>query len=161
MPLVGKTTIGRMISDELSLTYIDLDKKIEDTYGDNIFNIFIRLGEKQFRNIENEHLKQINMNDHHVLTLGGGAANNINRDIISLYENRIWLRCSTAEIARRNRKEKTRRPLLYNTNNLIGRLEDLYKARRSYFSSFSNFRIDTDTIKINRITQSIIGKINE
>ena len=161
MPLAGKTTIARMISDELSLTHIDLDKKIEDTYGDNIYNVFLRLGEKQFRDIENEHLKKINMNDSHVLSLGGGAVNDINTNLISLYANRVWLRCSIAEIIKRERKDKTRRPLLYNTNNLMGILEDLYKVRKSYFSSVSNFRIDTGNISINRITQSIISKINE
>ena len=161
MPLVGKTTIGRMISEELSLPHIDLDEKIEKNHGDNIYNLFIRLGEKQFRYIENVHLKQINMNNSHVLSLGGGAANEMNRDIISLYSHRIWLQCSMAEIEKRGYEDRVKRPLLYNTNNLIERLYDLYKERKFYFSSLSNFKIDTDTIEINQTVQSILRNINE
>ena len=161
MPLAGKTTIGRMISEELSLPHIDLDEKIEKNHGDNIYNLFIRLGEKQFRYIENVHLKQINMNDSHVLSLGGGAANEMNRDIISLYSHRIWLQCSMVEIEKRGYKDRVKRPLLYNTNNLIERLYDLYKERKFYFSSLSNCKIDTDTIEINQTVQSILSNINE
>ena len=101
------------------------------------------------------------MNDSHVLSLGGGAANEMNRDIISLYSHRIWLQCSMVEIEKRGYKDRVKRPLLYNTNNLIERLYDLYKERKFYFSSLSNCKIDTDTIEINQTVQSILSNINE
>ena len=161
MPLSGKTTIGREMAKNLSIKHIDLDKKIEDSYGDNIYNIFLSLGEKKFRKIEHDCLKAIKITNPHILSVGGGAANKLNCSIIHSYSNRVWLDCSLSVIFDRFNISKEKRPLLYNTNSLMIRLEELYDSRKICFNDLSNIKINTASLGDHKIAKEIILKINE
>jgi len=48
----GKSTCGKILSQRLSLTFIDLDKEIIKNEKTSISNIFKYKGEKYFRKIE-------------------------------------------------------------------------------------------------------------
>ena len=161
MPLSGKTTIGRKMAKNLSIKHIDLDKKIEDSYGDNIYNIFLNLGEKKFRKIEHDCLKTIKIPSPHILSVGGGAANKLNYSIIHSYSNRVWLDCSLSVIFDRINISKEKRPLLYNTSSLMTRLEELYDSRKICFNDLSNIKINTASLGEHKIAKEIILKINE
>jgi len=161
MPLSGKTTVGRVISKNLSMECIDLDQEIEHFYGDNIYNLFLNLGEEKFREIEHKCLKGININDNHILSVGGGAANKLNFNIIHSYSNRVWLECALDIILNRCNISKEKRPLLYNTSNLISKLEELYNSRKIFFNDLSNIKVDTTYSHSHEIANEIILKINE
>ena len=49
---VGKTTIGKLLSEELGVKFIDLDKYIESRYRKTIQELFDIKGEEGFRKIE-------------------------------------------------------------------------------------------------------------
>ena len=70
---VGKTTIGKSLSQKLSYSFIDIDKTIEIKEGCSINMIFKNKSESYFRKLENsvslEKLKENNS----VISLGGGA----------------------------------------------------------------------------------------
>ncbi|TFD97531.1 shikimate kinase [Jeotgalibacillus salarius] len=65
----GKSTIGRVLSRELSASFIDLDQWIEQTEKKKISTIFQMDGELAFRNIEVEALKRT---DAEIVATGGG-----------------------------------------------------------------------------------------
>jgi Shikimate kinase len=48
----GKSSIGKILSKKLNLTFIDIDQKIEETEDSKISEIFTKYGEKYFRKIE-------------------------------------------------------------------------------------------------------------
>ena len=52
----GKSTLGKKLSKELNLNYIDLDKYIEKHENKDIAKIFKIHGEKGFRNLEEKYL---------------------------------------------------------------------------------------------------------
>ena len=54
----GKTTIGRLLADELDWQFVDLDKEIEAQQGISIAEIFDTRGEQEFRRIETEAIRQ-------------------------------------------------------------------------------------------------------
>jgi len=161
MPLSGKTTMAKIISKKLSVKHIDLDDQIENAYGDSTSNLFFDLGEKAFRSMEHNILEKIRSEKKCVLSLGGGAVNSLNIDIISSYSIRVWLQCPLPVIAARYKKSEKDRPLLYNTNNLMRKLEKLYKARKSFFNNLSNIIVDTSIYGINRTSKEVMKKINE
>ena len=72
---VGKTTIGKELSTELSLPYVDLDEYIEQEYGDTISTIFEKEGELYFRKLEKDCLSKIlkSKKEQTVISLGGGT----------------------------------------------------------------------------------------
>ncbi len=111
----GKTSIGKRLSNGLSMSFLDLDDYIIEKEGMSIAKIFEEKGEVYFRLIENKYLKEILAKDEDfILALGGGTpcyANNmdaINKtDAISIYLNG-----STATMIERLIRKKAKRPLV-------------------------------------------------
>ena len=161
MPLSGKTTIGKIISKDLSMKRIDLDEQIENLHRDSIYELFLNFGEQKFREIEHESLDAIDASDSHILSIGGGAASELNSEIISSYSIRVWLKCSLDTIIARYRASKEKRPLLYNTNNLVDKLQELYNSRNSLFNDLSNIKIDTSEPQQDETAKQIMMKIHE
>src|SRR5580704_3398016 len=73
----GKSTVGRLLADELGWHFCDLDQEIEAAHGVSIAEIFDRRGEAEFRRIEQEQVHQrvreIERGKPMVVALGGGA----------------------------------------------------------------------------------------
>ena len=81
MPASGKTTVGKLISDRLSLELIDTDELIVKRAGMPITEIFEKHGEKYFRDLESEAVKEAAAKNGVVIATGGGAvlrAENVN-----------------------------------------------------------------------------------
>jgi len=74
----GKTTIGTLLARQLAWRFVDLDERIEESAGLTIPQIFERLGEPAFRQIEADQLRAAlgratEMKESTVLALGGGT----------------------------------------------------------------------------------------
>jgi shikimate kinase len=53
-PGSGKTSVGKILAEELKLKAIDTDREIEEKSGKKIGDIFLEVGELGFRKIERE-----------------------------------------------------------------------------------------------------------
>lgn len=74
MPGSGKSTLGKLLADQLSLPFIDLDKKIEDHEEKTVKDIFREQGEDHFRLIESKLLHEwAGSEQSFVMATGGGA----------------------------------------------------------------------------------------
>lgn len=74
----GKTTIGTLLARQLAWRFVDLDDRIEASAGLTIPQIFERLGEPAFRQLEAEQLRTAlgrasENKESTVLALGGGT----------------------------------------------------------------------------------------
>jgi shikimate kinase len=74
----GKTTIGTQLARQLAWRFVDLDDRIEEAAGLRIPEIFERLGEPAFRQMEADQLRAalgrvFEFNESIVLALGGGT----------------------------------------------------------------------------------------
>jgi shikimate kinase len=74
----GKTTVGTLLARQLAWRFVDLDDRIEEASGLRIPEIFERLGEPAFRQIEADQLRAalgrvFEMKESIVLALGGGT----------------------------------------------------------------------------------------
>ncbi|MDO9615659.1 MAG: shikimate kinase, partial [Bacteroidota bacterium] len=69
----GKTTLGRKLAAELSLTFIDLDTFLEEKYFRTIPQIFQEEGEAGFRKKEQNVLHEVSAFDDVIVATGGGA----------------------------------------------------------------------------------------
>ena len=68
----GKSTVGKIISDELFLDFFDTDDEIEIRTGASIDWIFDLEGESGFRKRESEMLDEMVKRNSIVLSTGGG-----------------------------------------------------------------------------------------
>ena len=69
---VGKTSVGKRLAKKLNFDFIDTDYEIELVEKKSISKIFEQDGEKYFRKLENNLLKDLVKNDNIVISTGGG-----------------------------------------------------------------------------------------
>lgn len=89
---VGKTSIGKILSQKLSMKFIDIDQIIERKLNTTISDIFKKKGEKFFRKYE----EKITLNEvsklNTVISLGGGAFINPKiRQQVQIHCTSFWL----------------------------------------------------------------------
>ena len=108
----GKTTVGKLLADELGLEFLDSDKEIEDRTGADIGWIFDVEGETGFRKREAAMIDELTARSGVLVATGGGA--------VLLEENRkrlvsrgtvIYLNAPLEQQIERTSRDRTR-PLL-------------------------------------------------
>ena len=110
---VGKTTIGKLLSAEMDLQFIDLDKYIESRYRKTIKELFNKKGENGFRKIEREMLHEVATFQNVLISTGGGTP--------CFYDNMIYMnkmgvtvyvKASVDQLVSRLLASKNTRPLI-------------------------------------------------
>ena len=156
----GKTSVGKRLSNKLSFSFKDTDQMIEEKAGKTISAIFAEEGEKVFRNMETQCLKDlIEMNEMDmVLSVGGGLPlREENRELLRKLGTVIYLSASGMTIYNRV-KHDTTRPLLQG-NNPRGRILDLMAARKAFYEDAADVTICVDNRNFTQIIEEIEGII--
>lgn len=73
---VGKSTIGQLLAESLSLPFYDIDLIITQKTGQSIAQIFSEKGEVSFRDLESDAILSLADQSPGVVALGGGALMN-------------------------------------------------------------------------------------
>ncbi len=73
MPSCGKTTLGKILAQELNKKFIDTDDEIVKKAQMPITEIFEKFGEQHFRMLETQVIKEVSRNQGLVIATGGGA----------------------------------------------------------------------------------------
>ncbi|NMB37502.1 MAG: shikimate dehydrogenase [Bacteroidales bacterium] len=73
MPSSGKSVIGALLAERLGRELFDTDKMIEEQTGSDIRTIFQEKGEKRFRELEREVVKELSLLQGVVISTGGGC----------------------------------------------------------------------------------------
>lgn len=158
MPGAGKTTIGKELSKELGIDFIDIDSEIEFLQEKNISDIFAQFGEKYFRKIESELIIKYAQADKNVIISTGGGAfeNSESRDILISNTTVIYLKASPAILFDRTKNNKSR-PLLNNNN--IKLISELLNIREKNYK-LAHYTILTDNKTVQEIVKEILGVTN-
>lgn len=141
----GKTTVGRMLADEIGWRFGDLDEDIEHAQRKSVTEIFSTLGEEEFRKVEFDALQRrvrsIMRGTPTVLALGGGAF--VRQETIKLLqENGITVWIDTAyDVMRKRVQGCEHRPLARD----MERFERLYRERREFYAQ-AEFKV---TVPVN------------
>src|SRR5215510_8462903 len=126
----GKTTVGQSLAKALRYDFIDLDDVIAAQAGRSVQEIFLELGEPEFRKLETEAIRSCRNLVRSVVALGGGGyLSETNRDVLRETGKTVWLDCPLEVCLRRIRGDQSR-PLLGDDVEM-GRLLD---DRRSSYS---------------------------
>ena len=148
----GKSSIGKILSKQLRLTFVDIDQKIEEFEGLKVSEIFKKNGEKYFRKIEEKISLKFLRLENSIISLGGGGF--INASIRKMCEKNcisFWLDWKKETIINRIYKSK-KRPLAMKLTKI--QIDNLIKER-SKFYSLSDHKINCD--KLDKV--EIINKI--
>lgn len=161
MPGSGKSTIGKKLAALLELSFIDLDKVIEEHAGQSIASIFESQGESYFRYLERQVLLDtIKRNKNFVMATGGGAPCFFdNLEKMKKAGITIFLNMPMTHIVQRmSAKGKAKRPLLsgLDQNNLEKEFIARFEYRMAYYQQ-AHYEIkegDMDPVHIASLLKS-------
>ena len=109
----GKTTVGKELSKQLGLSFIDLDHYIEGRYHKTVGQLFAERGEDAFRDIEQRMLREVATFEDVLVSTGGGAPCFFNNmEFMNDTGTTVYLKVSVDELANRLEVCKTTRPVL-------------------------------------------------
>ena len=157
MPGAGKTTIGRSLAKVLNVKFVDIDDEIEKVENISIKEIFSIKGEKYFRQIEQQAIKNIFRPYDLVISLGGGAfENTVTRDLLIKNANVIYLQTSVENIFQRT-QNNDKRPLLVDNN--LKKIEQILRIRQKNYK-LAQFTVLTDNKDIEQVVGEICKCVN-
>lgn len=157
-PGAGKTSIGKALSKELELAFIDSDAEIERISGKTISEIFVDQGEEVFRKTEVETVTRILAEFEGVVALGGGAP--INPEIQKVLLNSeypvIFIDVSISQAANRIGFNKDRPLLMINPRQ---QWLHLMSERRPIYEKLATITVSSDNSKPAEVAKTITEKI--
>ncbi len=159
----GKTCIGKLLAQELSCEFLDMDQVIEEQENTTITEIFKDKGEKHFRRKERQVLKHLvysTYNDNKLLIIASGGGTFISKANQKLIKQFKW-KCSAEQNTSRwilialnppfeviyKRIKATQRPLIFRrSRKFIFNLWSLRYRQYQYIAHLSISEIDTGAI---------------
>lgn len=151
----GKSTIGRLLSQELKLSFKDSDREIIDRAGADIPWIFDVEGEEGFRKREASTIEYLTSCKDIVLATGGGAVlREENQRCLQSKGTTIYLHASVAQQVERTAKDRNR-PLLQ-TENPTKVLADLMAVRDPIYRRCCDLIVETDGRRPKSVAHEII-----
>ena len=138
----GKSQTGPVLAKMINYAFVDTDDVIEKASKQSISSIFEKDGEKVFRDVEKQVLKEISQHHSLVIATGGG--------LVTLSENWgilhqgivIWLDLDLRRSIKRLESDQKRRPLLLG-DNLAENFSQIYESRKPIYLE-SDLRIQVE-----------------
>ena len=154
----GKSTVGKIISNELFLNFFDTDEEIESRTGASIDWIFDLECEEGFRKRESEILNEMADRNSIVLSTGCGIIlSEKYREILSSRGTVFYLSTPISVQVERTAKDKDR-PLLKigDPKEILSRL---HIEREGLYETVSDFVVKTENKSSNDVASEIISLV--
>ncbi|MDA8562146.1 shikimate kinase, partial [Gammaproteobacteria bacterium] len=141
---VGKTTVGKLLSNKLNIPHIDLDNKIEIFYEQKCNNklscreIMSDHGEDYFRSIEHNTLFNILNYGSSVISLGGGAPLNLKSQKLLKPYITIYLISPKLKVFKRI-LDGGKPGFLINNQDMNIQLNQIWRKRNNVYKSIKTF----------------------
>lgn len=134
----GKSTVGKLLGQRLSLRFVDTDTYIAKKHRESIPEIFASLGERKFREYEHEALRELLALPPSVIAAGGGILTYArNLELLPLTLT-ICLMPDFHTILKRIEGDESRPLLLYKRPEEI---EALYEDRKPAYLQHAQFTV--------------------
>ncbi|WP_373290895.1 shikimate kinase AroK [Marinobacterium nitratireducens] len=154
----GKSTIGRLLSQELHLEFVDSDREIESRAGANIPWIFDVEGESGFRDREQNVIAELSARNNIVMATGGGAViREANRKALQSNGLVVYLHTTVDQQLERTSRDKNR-PLLQ-TENPGEILQQLMSQRDPLYRQTCDIVLHTDRRHPRAVVTEIVRQL--
>ena len=149
----GKSSIGYLLSKNINLNFLDVDKFIEKETDLKIYDIFQKKGEVYFRDLEEKTTLKLLKGKGKIISLGGGGFlnKNIRKEILKNHIS-FWLNWKNSTIINRILKSQ-KRPVAFNSSE--NNLKRLINERSNIYAE-ANFKINCETLTKKMKVKNII-----
>lgn len=154
----GKTTIAKALSEKLNLKYVSTDDIIKKKENTSIPDIFAKKGEKYFRKVEKDAVKEASSMQGVVIDAGGGVV--IDPENVENLKKKGILICLWADpdIILERTKKYTHRPLL-DVDDPITKINELLAFRKPFYER-ADCHINTSNMSAEEVVKEIEGVIS-
>ena len=149
----GKSTLGRLLARALCLEFVDLDRAVVKKAGKGIPEIFAERGEKHFRDLEHDALRDaLRGRSSTVVACGGG--------VVVLPENRAFLRDVKTVFLREDtdvlyeRTRGTGRPLRATSREEFHRR---YAERLPFYREVADVEVEVGGRRPTEVAEEVVG----
>lgn len=142
----GKSTVGRLLAQQLNRTFVDLDSYIEKTAGQTVREIFSTVQEEGFRRLETAAVAELCSQTGLVLALGGGTVLKA-ENVALLKQNGIifYLKVSAETVLQRLKGDTTRPLLLGSEAEKMQKVCTLMQQRTPLYTAAADVEICADS----------------
>ncbi|HTR01083.1 MAG TPA: shikimate kinase AroK [Candidatus Acidoferrum sp.] len=157
----GKTTIGRLLAEELHKEFHDSDQVIEERAGANISWIFDVEGEDGFRQRERNVIQELCAMDNVVLATGGGAVlSEQNRKNLRKGGVVVYLMATIGQQVERTRRD-SKRPLLHGVDDPRAKLVSLMELREPLYKEVADYMVMTSRRSPKAVCNEILQMLRD
>jgi len=150
----GKTSVGRLVADQLRFEYLDTDDLIQTQTGRTITDIFAKDGEPAFRALEQKVVEELASRVKTVIATGGGLpVNPKNLASLKTHALVVSLWSSPGKIWERVRHQ-SHRPLLHDENP-EAKIRELLAAREPFYKQ-ADVLLNTDLRSVREVAQQVV-----
>ncbi len=157
----GKTRVGKQLSRDLGLPFIDLERLIVKKMNLSVREIFERFGEPFYRALETVALKElIKDTERKVISLGAGVPlQEQNENYIGELGTVIYLKGSLETL--RKRLENSRKDPLLDGEDRDDKIKKLLKQRDPVYKKFADIQVVTGVKPFEELIREIEEKLKE
>ena len=144
----GKTTVGRLLAEQLNYDFVDTDQLIENRSGQSINEIFQQKGEAAFRAMEAAIARELSEKEGLVISTGGRMMLDAANAVALSKRGRVFCLVATPEEIFRRVKDNAdvQRPLL-DAPNPMERIVELMQQRQKGYSHFPQLTTSDKTVE--------------
>lgn len=155
----GKSVIGRMVAQALSLPFVDTDTEIERVSRMTVAELFASYGEPEFRALETRVMARLLEGGPRVISTGGGAYINENsRKVIQDGGVSVWLKADLDVLWERVNK-RDHRPLL-KTENPKATLKNLMDQRYPIYAQ-ADLTVPSGNVRKEAMVTNVLSAVVE
>lgn len=154
----GKTSVGRLVADQLRFSFLDTDQLIEERAGKSIRDIFAQDGEAAFREHERSMVAELSAQKNTVIATGGGLA--VNEENLASLKRHALVVClwASPETIWERVRNQTHRPLL-NDPDPLAKIRQLLTDRLPYYRQ-ADVLMNTSVRSLNEVVQQVIHQFH-
>lgn len=152
-PGAGKSTVGRRVAESLSVPFADSDALVEAAAAMSVSDVFVTLGEPQFRRLESDTIATALAERTGVLSLGGGAVLDPTTRARLAGHRVVWLRVSLSDAVSRVGLNTARPLLLGNVRATLGRL---MAERAPIYEEVATHVVDTEGRGVREVARAVV-----
>lgn len=160
----GKTSVGRVIADQIRKTFVDIDQAICDRFGGRtVAEIWATDGEPAYRAVEVEVTREACASSGQVIALGGGTLMQPGaREAVEAADAvRVYLRCDSEELNRRISGDPQTvglRPSLTGQGGGLDEIAAVLAEREPVYRAVADGEIDVTYTSIDETACHLISK---